>query len=95
MGCIGTTPPDCLEEKIRAPNRAKSPPLCSQPWADYPAPLQGCRGELRIQQHNREVKRRAERHTLKGYKAKLILTDGGYLNIYNLGVGVHVFQLQK
>lgn len=41
--------------------------------------------------------RRAEKHTLKGYKAKLILTDGGYLNIYNRGVGVHVadFQLQE
>lgn len=39
--------------------------------------------------------RRAEGHTLKGYKAKLISTDGGYLNIYNLGAGVRVADLQK
>lgn len=44
-----------------------------------------------------EKSRRAERHTLKGNKAKLILTDGEYLNIYHLGAGIHVavFQLRS
>lgn len=81
------TPPERLEQQM-AQNRARSPLLCSWPEADYPPPLQGCRGE---------VNSRAEKHTLKGNTAKLLLTDGKDLNIYHLGAGVRfaLFQLRS